>query len=114
MTAMMDFKTAHEALAFESSQGNLVIERLERLSSVLTEAQLLTIEKKSAYDTIQNMVNDPVKLKNFIQAQKSSGLYITTSREDQIKAKVNDLELQLKTLLLQVKSSHPLVTELSG
>ena len=112
LTAMKDFRMANEALAFETSQGNFVIERLTRLSSVLTEAQLMTIEKRTAYESTKEMINDPVKLENFIQTQKSSGFYNSTTREDQIKAKVNDLELQLETLLLQVKPDHPLVTEI--
>jgi polysaccharide biosynthesis transport protein len=112
LTAMMDFKTANEALAFETPQGNLVIERLSRLSTVLTESQLATIEKKSAYDTVREMIKDPVTLNSYIQAQRNSGLYTPTTREDQLKTKLNDLELQVKTMQLQVKSGHPLITGL--
>ena len=112
LTAMADFKMENEALALESSQGNMVIERLDRLSSVLTEAQLATIEKKSAYDSTKEMVSDPVKLRKYIEAERISGLYINSSREeDVIKAKLDELALELESLLRQVKPGHPLVFE---
>ncbi len=112
LTAMADFKKEHEALALESTHGNLVIERLDRLSSVLTEAQLATIEKKSAYESTKEMVNDPVKLQKFIEAQKTSGLYVTSSREEDIlKQNIDQLTLELESLLRQVKPGHPLVAE---
>jgi succinoglycan biosynthesis transport protein ExoP len=112
LTAMTDFKMKNEALAFETSRGNMIVEDLARLSLVLNDAELDTIQKKSVYDITREMVNDPLKLRKFIEAQKTSGLYITNSREeDLIKQKLDQLELELEILLRQVKAGHPLVIE---
>ncbi len=113
LKAMMDFKKENVALAFESRQGNIVIERLARLSSVLTEAQLATIESKFTYESTKEMVSDPAKLKQFIEAQQAKGIYIATGSEKAaLKSKLNQLELRLADRLRQVKSGHPAVTAL--
>ena len=77
----MDFKKENEPLAFESSRGNIVIARLERLSQVLREEQLATIESKSVYKSIEKMVGNPAKLKQFIEAQRAKGIYVSTGSE---------------------------------
>ena len=113
LTAMMDFKKENVALAFESRQGNIVIERLARLSSVLTEAQLATIESKFAYESTKEMVSDPAKLKQFMEAQRAKGIYIATGSEKAaLKSKLGQLELRLADRLRQVKFGHPAVTAL--
>ena len=113
LTAMMDFKKENVALAFESRQGNIVIERLARLSSVLTEAQLATIESKFTYESTKEMVSDPAKLKQFMEAQRAKGIYIATGSEKaSLKSKLNQLELRLADRLRQVKFGHPAVTAL--
>ena len=113
LKGMMDFKKENVALAFESRQGNIVIERLARLSSVLTEAQLATIESRFAYESTKEMVSDPAKLKQFMEAQRAKGIYIATGSEKaQLKSKLDQLELRLADRLRQVKSGHPAVTAL--
>ncbi len=113
LKAMMDFKKENVALAFESRQGNIVIERLARLSSVLTEAQLATIESKFTYESTKEMVSEPAKLKQFMEAQRAKGIYIATGSEKvALKSKLNQLELRLADRLRQVKSGHPAVTAL--
>jgi capsular exopolysaccharide synthesis family protein len=113
LKAMMDFKKENVALAFESRQGNIVIERLARLSSVLTEAQLAAIESEFAYESTKEMVSDPAKLKQFMEAQQAKGIYIATGSEKAaLKSKLDQLELRLADRLRQVKSGHPAVTAL--
>lgn len=115
LTAMMDFKKDNVALAFESKQGNVVIERLERLSTVLTEAQLATIESKSAYESTKEMVSDPAKLRQLIEAQRASGIYFSMADEKtELKSKCEQLELERTKLLRQVTPGHPAITALEN
>ena len=115
LKAMMDFKNENAALAFESRQGNVVIDRLERLSTVLTEAQLTTIESKSAYESTKDMVSDPVKLEQFVQAQRARGLYISTGSEKaELKSKLDELQLRLANRLRQLTPDHPVATALES
>lgn len=47
LRAMMEFKKKNKALAFEYEQGNIILQRLEKLSAALTEAQLETVDRES-------------------------------------------------------------------
>ena len=110
LRAMMDYKKENAALGFESRQGNIVIDRLQRLSTVLTEAQLATIESKSAYESTKEMVSDPARLKQFIEAQRAAGIYLSTGGEKaELKSKLELLQLRLANLLRQVTEGHPAI-----
>ena len=110
LQAMMDFKKQHEALAFESRQGNLVIERLERLSIVLTEAQLLTIEAESNYNTIKEMISDPTRLKQYVESQRAATAYLSTENQKaELKSKLEQLEISLANRSREVTSGHPAI-----
>jgi len=110
LRAMMDYKKENAALGFESRQGNVVIDRLQRLSTVLTEAQLATIESKSAYESTKEMVSDPARLKQFIEAQRAAGIYLSTGGEKaELKSKLELLQLRLANLLRQVTEGHPAI-----
>jgi succinoglycan biosynthesis transport protein ExoP len=110
LQAMMDFKKEHEALAFESRQGNLVIERLERLSAVLTEAQLSTIEAESNYETIREMISDPAKLKQYIESQRTTTSYLSTeNQKTELNSKLEQLEISLANRSREVTSEHPAI-----
>ncbi len=110
LKAMMDFRQENEALAYENRQGNIVIDRLERLSTVLTEAQLTTIEYKSVYESTKEMVSDPTKLMQFIEAQRATAVYLPVSSEKaELKSKLDQLELSLKNRMRQVAPGHPVI-----
>lgn len=115
LTAMMDYRKQNEALVFEGAQGNIVIGRLERLSEVLTEAQLATIESKSAYESVKEMVSDPARLKKFIEAQRAKGIYASEGNgKASLESKLEQLEYRLADRLRQVKASHPAVVALES
>ena len=110
LQTMMDFKKEHEALAFESRQGNLVIERLERLSAVLTESQLSTIESESNYETIKQMISDPTKLKQYIESQRTTTSYLSTeNQKTELNSKLEQLKIGRANRSREVTSGHPAI-----
>lgn len=113
LKVMMDFKQEHEPLAFEGSRGNIVITRLERLSQTLTEAQLTTIRNRSVYESIKQMVNDPAKLQQFIEAERARGAYVSTGSEKaSLISKLEQLNLRRADRLRQLTPDHPAVVAL--
>jgi len=113
LTKMLNFKKENEPLAFEGSRGNIVITRLERLSQELTDAQLATIESKSAFESVKEMVDDPTQLKQFIEAQRAKGIYVSTdSAKASLLSKLDQLKLRHADRRRQLKSKHPAVTAL--
>ena len=110
LKAMMDFKRENIALALEYQGGNIILDRLKKLSDALTLAQLATIENKTIYESTKTMVSDPARLKQFIEAQRAKGVYISTGSERaQLKSELDKLELSYADLLRQVTSDHPSV-----
>ena len=110
LQAMMDFKKEHEALTFESRQGNLVIERLERFSTELTDAQLLTIEAESNYQTIREMISDPTRLMHYIESQRTTATYSSTeSQKTELKSKLEQLEISMANRSREVTPEHPAI-----
>ncbi|MCK4292604.1 MAG: hypothetical protein KAY65_05365, partial [Planctomycetes bacterium] len=93
LKATMDFKKENEALAFESNRGNIILQKLERLSIVLTEAQLATVESKSLYESTERMISDPVGFKQFVEAERTRSIYIPMDREEaELKSKLDQLQ----------------------
>jgi len=115
LKAMMDFKKENVALAFENRNSNIILDRLNRLSQAMTQAQLQTIEAKSIYETTKSMMNDPARLKQLVEAQRARGVYTSTTNEkSQLKSKLNQLELRREDRLRQVNSNHPAVNVLDS
>ena len=115
LKAMMDFRRENVSLVFEGDQGNIVIERLGRLSAVLTEAQLATIESESAYESAKAMISDPAKFTQFTEAQRTQGVYVSTVSEKAVlMSKIDQLQLRLQDRLRQVTTEHPAVTSLEN
>jgi len=108
LTAMMDFKKNNIALAFENRNGNIILDGLDRLSEAKTQAQLQTIEAKSAYETTKLMVTDSTKLKQFVETERAKGIYISTANErTRLKTELKQLQFQLADLGRQVTPDHP-------
>src|SRR4030066_2385267 len=80
---LMEFKKQHLSLEFEDRKSNIILQRLERLSTALTEAKLATIQARSKYESINEMVNDPSKLQQFVEAQqvKNAGIAVRNERD---------------------------------
>jgi len=115
LEAMMNFKKDNMALAFESRQGNIILQRLERLSAVLTEAQLETIDSKSAYESVKEMVSEPTRLKQYVEAQLTEIRYNSTGSERaKLKSKLDELQIRRADRLRQVTSGHPAVEALES
>jgi len=110
LAAMVAFKKANEALAFENRNSNIILDRLTSLSEAVTQAQLKTIEEKSNYETIRSMVSDPLKLQEFVRAQRARGFYVSSETESlRLQRQLDQLQLELTDLTTQVTSDHPSV-----
>jgi capsular exopolysaccharide synthesis family protein len=109
LRALTEFKENNEALAFQTERGgNMILERFDRLSTVLTEAQLATLETKSTYESAKAMVEDPAGLEQFVQAYmaRSQG-GLERNEASQLRARLRDLR-QLRADREQlVTKDHP-------
>jgi succinoglycan biosynthesis transport protein ExoP len=108
LKAMMDFKKNNMALAFENRNSNIILDGLDRLSEAKTQAQLQTIEAKSAYETTKLMVTDSTKLKQFVETERAKGIHIWGANErTRLKTELEQLQFRLADLGRQVTPDHP-------
>jgi capsular exopolysaccharide synthesis family protein len=76
----------------------------------LTEAQLSTIEAESNYNTIKDMINDPVRLKQFVESQRTRTIYLSTeSQKAELQSKLEQLEISLANRSREVAPGHPAI-----
>ena len=107
---LLDFQNDNPDIVLEDSRGNILIEQLQRWSTLLTEAKLKTIERNSAYESTKEMVSDPVKLQQFIEAQRARGMYIPQDSEKaKLKSRLDELQDRLADSLRQMTPGHPVV-----
>ncbi|MCK5000346.1 MAG: polysaccharide biosynthesis tyrosine autokinase [Anaerohalosphaera sp.] len=111
---MLQFQKDNPALTFESRQGNIVIERLAMLSESLTSAEIRTVQAKSIFETIKLMVDDPSRLKQYIDAQRT-GYYAFGSQEsERKKLQLDQAELEFAEKCKDFTDDHPLVMALKN
>ncbi len=119
LKAMANFKKENIEMAFEHESGNVILQRLEMLSTALTGAQLATIESKSIYETTKEMVRDPARLKQFMEEQLAESGYnftasVSGSERAGLISKLYELRPRLADRSRQVKSGHPAVVALES
>lgn len=116
MRAALEFKEQNQALALETANGNIILNRLERLSLALTDAKQVALQTKSDYEYAQVLVNDPAQMMRFVEAQQANRYYVSSSDTE-----VTSLRQRLELLrqahadrLRTLTEEHPAVKALAG
>ncbi len=106
---MLEFKKASGALSFENDQGNIVIQRLAKLSDALTTAQLETISAKVDDEAAKAMVDDPAKIRQLVEARHAGGVYISAgSRDDaELRQELRLTRQRVSELARDYSEQHP-------
>jgi len=111
--SMLEFQTQNPSITFETSQGNIIIERLAKLSESLTAAELRTVQAKSVYESVKLLVGDPEKLMQFIDAQGAKNPYGSVNVESaRLTAELTQLRMQIDDRKKQVTQDHPAIAAL--
>jgi len=112
---LIEFRIQNPEFTLEGEKGNILMERLLKLSSALTEAILKTVDAKSVYQSTKAMTSDPVKLKQFIGARRENGVYISNGDDKaELERRLEELRLRLEDCLRQVTANHPAVKALES
>ena len=112
---LIQFREDHPTLAFQTDFGNTILERFERLSTALTEAQLATLEAKSYYDAAEQMRDDSAALLPFVEAyaDKMQGA-VSAPETAALKARLRELLRNRSDRLKLVTREHPGVQALEA
>jgi capsular exopolysaccharide synthesis family protein len=105
---MLEFTRKNGVVAFDTKGGNVVFERLSKLSEALTEAQLATINAKADYEATKSMASEPAKIKQFAAASPGLGVRIFVNDvETQLLSQLKDAEVELKNARYHCTEDHP-------
>jgi capsular exopolysaccharide synthesis family protein len=109
------FKQEHEALVYQTDQGNLIVQRLSRLSEALTDAQLNVVESKSLYDTSKQMISDSNGLEQFVDVYRSRGSSILADTDiGRLRDNLDTFQRQRTDRMQRLHENHPAVKVLDA
>jgi capsular exopolysaccharide synthesis family protein len=107
---LLKFTRENSLVSLENRGGHVVLERLTRLSTALTEAQLNALNAKADYEATKSMQNEPAKIKQFASASSSAGVRVFVSdTESQLQAELRAAEIELKNARYHCTEEHPSV-----
>lgn len=110
---IVTFKEQHEELVFQTDQGNLIVQRLSRLSDALTDANLVAVESQSLFEASKSMMEDANGLQQFVDAYRSRGQSFTTDTEiARLRANLDALQRQRMDRLQRLSENHPAIKAL--
>ncbi len=107
---LLTFTRENGVVSFDGQGGNVVLERLNKLSGALTEAQLNSLNTKADYEATKSMQNEPAKVKQFASASSASGIRVSLNdRETQLQTELRNTEIELKNARYHCTEEHPSV-----
>jgi capsular exopolysaccharide synthesis family protein len=107
---LLAFTRENGIVSLENQGGHIVLERLTRLSTALTEAQLNALNAKADYEATKSMQNEPAKVKQFASASSTVGVRVFVSdTETQLQAELRAAEIELKNARYHCTEDHPSV-----
>ncbi len=110
---LMEFRSQNSEFTLEGEKGSMLMDRLEKLSSALTEAILKTVDAKSLYESTKAMASDPDRLKQFVEARRASGIDVSIGNEKaELERRLQECQLRRQDCLRQVTVEHPAIKAL--
>ncbi len=108
LTALMDFRRNNLAVSFDTGQGNFVLQQMERLSNMLTDAHATTVESQLLHESVKMMATDPIALSELVESRRPAGQYLDFARERaQTQSRLADLQTRLADRTRRLTPDHP-------
>jgi len=85
----LEFQRTNADLSLGVTSGNSIYERLNQLSSALTQSQMEALEAESTYKSTAEMINDPVKIAQLMSAPQFRG-----GENAELRRMIRDLQSQ--------------------
>ncbi len=105
---LLKFTRENGVVSFDGKGGHIIFQKLTKLSSALTEAQLVTINARADLEAVKAMADEPAKMKQFAAASPSTGVQVSINdMETQLRAEIRDAEVELKNAKYHVTEDHP-------
>ena len=107
---LLEFTRENGVVSLSNQGGNIILERLTKLSTALTEAQLSALNAKADYEATKSMENKPAKVKQFASASSVAGVRVfVNDTESQLQAELRAAEIELKNAGYHCTEDHPAI-----
>jgi capsular exopolysaccharide synthesis family protein len=107
---LLEFTRENSIVSLDNQGGNVIFDRLAKLSTELTSAQLNSLNAKADYEAVKSMENDPFKIKQFASASSTAGVQVfVNDTENQLQAELRAAEIELKNTRYHCTEDHPAV-----
>lgn len=107
---LLEFTRENGVVSLNNQGGNIVLQRLTKLSTALTEAQLSALNAKADYEATKSMENEPAKIKQFASASSVAGVRVfVNDTETQLQAELRAAEIELKNARYHCTEDHPAI-----
>lgn len=105
---LVEFTRENGVVSFDGEGGNVVFQKLTKLSGALTEAQMAAINARADFEAIKSMVNEPAKIKQFAAASPTAGVRVFVNDiETQLHSELRGAEVELKNARYYCTENHP-------
>lgn len=113
---LVRFKQENGTLSFAGTEGkgNIVLERLAKLSDSLTTAELATFEAEAAYGAAVEQVRDPARRKRLVEAIQSEGVNKMDKEYGELLAELRRTQAELLSLRQRGIIRNGATEELTG
>lgn len=107
---LLEFTSKNGIISFDTKGGNVVIERLSRLSSALTDAQLMALNAKADFEAVKSMADEPSKVRQFALASTGASVGVfADDRESQLHSELRNCEAEYSNATYHCTEDHPSV-----
>jgi polysaccharide biosynthesis transport protein len=117
MKDLLDFKKANGAVSFDTDKGNVITQKLTRISDELTTAQLQTMDLKARYDALADALGPQLARDQMIADPAGTKMTVAAAEGSQetdpawMRAEISRAELNLESLSARYPSSNPSVVD---
>jgi len=107
---ILEFAEKNGVVTFDSKAGNVVFERLSRLSIALTDTQLAALNAKADYEAVKSMADEPSKVRQFATASADGSTRVfAEDRENQLRTELRQAEIEYADARYHCTAEHPSV-----
>lgn len=107
---LVEFTRKNGLVSLDNQGGHIVLERLNKLSTALTESQLSALNAKADYEATRSMEHEPSKVKQFASASSAAGVRVfLNDKETQLEAELRAAEIELKNARYHCTDDHPAI-----
>ena len=107
---LLKFTRENGLVSLNNQGGHIVLERLNKLATALTESQLNALNAKADYEATKSMESEPARVKQFASASSAAGVRVLMNdKETQLEAELRAAEIELKNARYHGTEEHPAI-----